>query len=92
MSVTIPCGRGFPEGAVPPNHHALCSDGLLCPNCLALRDLRAACSTCADRVDLVLAVCCDDDAIDDLKPVSNRLRAALAASQPAGGTGEVPHE
>jgi CelD/BcsL family acetyltransferase involved in cellulose biosynthesis len=84
--VCIPCGRGFAEGAVPPNHHALCSEGLLCPNCTALRGLLAACLAAAERIDYALSACTDDDVIDDLGPVADRLRAAIAAARPAGPT------
>jgi hypothetical protein len=83
--VTIPCGRTIPA-LDNPLIIERCREGDLCPNCAALRGLTAACLAAAERIDYVLSACTDDDVIDDLGPVANRLRAAIAAARPAGQT------
>jgi hypothetical protein len=91
--VTIPCGRRYDtpcqvrQGwAYPARYGDVCAEGELCPWCTALRGLLAACLAEAERIDYVLSACTDDDVIDDLGPVANRLRAAIAAARPAGQT------
>jgi hypothetical protein len=82
--IQVPCGRVHTGSD--PFPFKRCVEGQLCGNCTALRGLLAACLAAAERIDYVLSACTDDDVIDDIGPVADRLRAAIAAARPAGPT------